>query len=217
MPSDRVSAMDTSATAPQALGAGRGVSAWLDRHSSKVFILPAVIVILAFSIFPLIVSAYLSLTRFRLAPGGFELRWAGFRNFDRLLFGSEQYHSAGHVRRLRPGSSWTVMLGIAGLIIWWLVRLLVLAVLHGRDVGNDRTADHRHGWFQRIFTDCSLTWLVLSDRVRRVSGFAGGDAVLRVRSAVGDAVLPSGWALRCCAARPIRGRNAFSASSSSFR
>ena len=54
MSSDRVSTIGASETAPQALGAGRGVSAWLDRHSSKVFILPAVIVILAFSIFPLI-------------------------------------------------------------------------------------------------------------------------------------------------------------------
>ena len=60
-----------------------------------MFILPAVLVILAFSIFPLLVSLYLSLSRFRLAPGGYELRFAGLANYKKLLVGSEQWHFLG--------------------------------------------------------------------------------------------------------------------------
>ena len=40
---------------------------WIDRHSGRIMVLPAVIVLLCFAIFPLIISAYLSLSRFALA------------------------------------------------------------------------------------------------------------------------------------------------------
>ena len=44
-------------------------------------VLPAVLVILAFAVFPLIISAYLALSRFALAPGGFTLKFIGLTNF----------------------------------------------------------------------------------------------------------------------------------------
>ena len=53
------------------------LSEWLDRHSGRLFVMPAVLLILAFSIFPLIVSAWLALSRFRLAAGGYEIRFVG--------------------------------------------------------------------------------------------------------------------------------------------
>ena len=65
-------------------------------------VLPAVIVLLAFAIFPLIISAYLSLSRFALAPGGFKLTFIGLYNFKRLLFGSQQYHFLGTSSRSAP-------------------------------------------------------------------------------------------------------------------
>jgi multiple sugar transport system permease protein len=68
---------------------------WFERRSDRLFILPAVLVILAFSIFPLLVSAYLALSRFQLAAGGYQLRFIGWRNFRKLLIGSEQFHFLG--------------------------------------------------------------------------------------------------------------------------
>ena len=50
---------------------------WLDRHSGRLFVLPAVLLILAFSIFPLIISAWLALSRFKLAAGGYEFASSG--------------------------------------------------------------------------------------------------------------------------------------------
>ena len=57
--------------------------------------MPAVLILLAFAIFPLILSAYLALSRFALAPGGFKLTFIGWQNFKQLLFGSQQYHFLG--------------------------------------------------------------------------------------------------------------------------
>jgi len=68
---------------------------WLERRSDRLFILPAVLVILAFSIFPLLVSAYLALSRFQLTAGGYQLRFVGWLNFRKLLIGSEQFHFLG--------------------------------------------------------------------------------------------------------------------------
>ena len=51
--------------------------------------------ILCFAVFPLIISAYLALSRFALAPGGFTLKFVGFLNFKKLLTGSQQYHLLG--------------------------------------------------------------------------------------------------------------------------
>lgn len=71
------------------------LATWLDRRADQLFVLPAVVVILAFSLFPLLVSAYLALSRFQLAAGGYRLRFVGWLNFRKLLFGSEQFHFLG--------------------------------------------------------------------------------------------------------------------------
>ena len=78
------------------------LATWFDRHADRLFVLPAVLVILAFSIFPLLVSAYLSLSRFQLVAGGYRLRFIGWLNFKKLLFGSEQFHFLGVFTRC-PG------------------------------------------------------------------------------------------------------------------
>ena len=71
------------------------LSEFLDRQTGKIFILPAVVTILAFAIFPLLSSAYLSLSKFKLADGGFQLSFVGLRNFKKLFLGSQQYHLLG--------------------------------------------------------------------------------------------------------------------------
>ena len=56
---------------PPAIPADEPAETWgerIDRHSGRIMVLPAVIVILCFAVFPLIISAYLALSRFALAP-----------------------------------------------------------------------------------------------------------------------------------------------------
>ncbi|MGH6913237.1 MAG: carbohydrate ABC transporter permease [Geminicoccales bacterium] len=102
--------------------AGRGgLAEWLDRRASAVFIMPAVAVILAFSIFPLLVSLYLSLARFRLAPGGYELRFAGLANYEKLLLGSEQWHFLGSFGAL-SALDWLIVAAAVGGLGWWFFR-----------------------------------------------------------------------------------------------
>ncbi|WP_280151264.1 sugar ABC transporter permease [Piscinibacter sp. XHJ-5] len=68
---------------------------WIDEQSGRLFIAPAVAVVLAFSIFPLGVSALLSVSRFSLQAGGVDLAFIGALNYRRLLLGSQQYHFLG--------------------------------------------------------------------------------------------------------------------------
>ncbi|MEM8857961.1 MAG: sugar ABC transporter permease [Chloroflexota bacterium] len=81
--------------APQTFG--DRVAAWLDRYASNVFVLPAVIIVLVMSIFPLIVSLYLSMTRVKIAAGGFDISFIGLANFNKLIFGREQRHTIGKI------------------------------------------------------------------------------------------------------------------------
>ena len=52
---------------------------WLNRNAGNVFILPSVLIVLLLSIFPLIISAYLALTRVQFVPGGFDITFVGTR------------------------------------------------------------------------------------------------------------------------------------------
>jgi multiple sugar transport system permease protein len=73
----------------------RPVSARLDRMAGSVFILPAVIVILAFSIFPLLASLYVSLSRLNFSEGGVGLKFVGLANYSKLLVGIDHVHFLG--------------------------------------------------------------------------------------------------------------------------
>jgi multiple sugar transport system permease protein len=99
------------------------VSNWLDRQAPYVFVLPTVLVILGFSIFPLVSSAYLSLMRFGLGEGGYELSFVGLRNYVRLFSGTQQFHFVGVFRP--PGlASIAAMLLAVVVTVWWFVRYL---------------------------------------------------------------------------------------------
>lgn len=94
-----------------------GLGERLDRHAGRLMVLPAVIILLCFAIFPLIISAYLALSRFALAPGGFTLKFIGLSNFRKLLSGSQQYHFLG-------------TFGAFGPVAWGLVALAAIALLY---------------------------------------------------------------------------------------
>ena len=94
---------------PAVAAGGQPFAGQGERLAPAVFILPAVLVVLAMSIFPLIVSLYLSLSRFKLAKGGFTVDFIGTLNFQKLLFGSQQFHLLGKLVPLSP-----IGLGVRG-------------------------------------------------------------------------------------------------------
>jgi multiple sugar transport system permease protein len=57
--------------------------------------LPAIAIVLFLSIFPLIVSLYLSLSSIKFVRGGFEIRFVGLDNYRKLLLGSTQREFLG--------------------------------------------------------------------------------------------------------------------------
>lgn len=96
---------------------------WLDRHSSQIFIWPAVIMILVFSIFPLVASFIMALSRFRLRGGSYQVRFVWFQNFEKQIFGSEQFHFLGTFKGMGL-LGWIVALLVTGVVVWWIVRYL---------------------------------------------------------------------------------------------
>lgn len=71
------------------------INTWLDKQSKTIFLLPTVLIILFLSIFPLIASLYVSFGRFQLVAGGYNVSFIDFRNYAKLLSGSEQRHFLG--------------------------------------------------------------------------------------------------------------------------
>jgi multiple sugar transport system permease protein len=102
------------------------------------FIWPALLAILFVSIFPLLASLYISLSRLKLRRGGFEFRFIGLDNFRELYVGGEQAHFLGVARTPTP-LGWLVFGAGLGLLFWGLVRAFrrgtsVLGII-GRVIG----------------------------------------------------------------------------------
>src|SRR5689334_25398822 len=100
---------------PAETGALHALTSRAERFASAAFVLPAVLVVLFLSVFPLIVSLYLSLSRFQLAKGGFDIKYIGLLNYRKLLVGSESDHFLGVFSPLSP--------------LTWLLFGIVVAVL----------------------------------------------------------------------------------------
>ena len=100
---------------PLVLAWRRPLAARLDQHPGAVFILPAVLVILAFSIFPLLASLYVSLTRLSFAEGGVELKFVGLDNYLKLLVGIDRTHFLGVTPGLTVASAIVLAIIYAGL------------------------------------------------------------------------------------------------------
>jgi multiple sugar transport system permease protein len=91
-----------------------------ERWVRSSFIWPALLVVLMLSIFPLLISLYLSLSRFQFVPGGFDVRFVGLDNYRKLFLGSERTHFLG---LMRPPSvlGWAIFGAGVALVLWWLV------------------------------------------------------------------------------------------------
>ena len=112
--------MTLAQAAPTEVEARETRDEWIDRHSGRIMVLPAVIILLCFAIFPLIVSIYLSLCRFALAGGSFTLTFLGLYNYRRLLFGAQQYHLIGTLKPIET-SGWIAFAVYAVAVLSWLV------------------------------------------------------------------------------------------------
>jgi multiple sugar transport system permease protein len=99
-----------AAVAPPAATTLQALGSRTDRWARMVFIWPAAGVVLLLSIFPLLVSLYLSLSRFKLVRGGFEITFIGWLNYRKLLFGSEQKRFLGVFAA--PGTATWVLLAL---------------------------------------------------------------------------------------------------------
>jgi multiple sugar transport system permease protein len=76
-------------------GAAARLSAWWDASPRYTYLLPAIAIVLFLSVFPLIVSLYLSLSSIKFVRGGFEIRFVGLDNYRKLLLGSTQREFLG--------------------------------------------------------------------------------------------------------------------------
>jgi multiple sugar transport system permease protein len=90
--------------ATDTLGAWRsdGAARWL-------FIWPAVLLILILSIFPLVASIALSLSKLAFHQGGIDLKLVGFANYQQLLFGLERSHFLGVLKAPSP-LGWAIVI-----------------------------------------------------------------------------------------------------------
>src|SRR5258708_1663164 len=89
-------------TASPSLSRAERVSRWLGASARSTLLMPTVLIILFLSIFPLIVSVYLSVARFSFVPGGFDIRFIGLKNYEKLLLGSDQRYFLGKLSELGP-------------------------------------------------------------------------------------------------------------------
>src|SRR3954471_8659488 len=98
------------------------LGAWRSDGAARwVFIWPTVIVILFLSIFPLVASVAMSVSKLVFRKGGVDLTLIGFTNYQQLLLGAEQSHFLGVFKT--PGPLGWVIFG-AGVVgaIWFFTR-----------------------------------------------------------------------------------------------
>jgi multiple sugar transport system permease protein len=177
---------------------GSAFAGWLDQQTGRIMLLPAVLILLAFAIFPLILSAYLSTVRFALAPGGFKVKFIGAANFTRLVFGAQQYHFLGTFKPLDP-------------LLWIIFGLVILALLYWLFRYLRSGGASAFGFLGRLITATLLGALALLVIATIFAGGVPGTLVNTlfyvVVGVTTQFLLGLGLALLC--ARPIRGRNFF--------
>jgi multiple sugar transport system permease protein len=73
------------------------LSQWLDASAGNFLLLPAILIVLFLSIFPLLVSLFMTVTRLTPIRGGWDVKYVGTANFEKLLFGVQQRHFLGKI------------------------------------------------------------------------------------------------------------------------
>ena len=192
---ERMAVADAAATADIASRETR--DEWLDRNSGRIMVLPAVIILLAFAIFPLIVSIYLSLCHFALAGGSFTLTFIGLFNYKRLLFGAQQYHFLGTMKPLET-PQWIALAIYAVVIVYWLGRYIA-------------TSFSVLGFIGRLISASLATGIVIAALATIPAGGYEGTLITTcfyvLVGVSAQFLIGLGLALLC--AQPIRARNFF--------
>ena len=86
------------------------LDAWRSDGAARwLFIWPTVLLILVLSIFPLVASIALSLSRLAFHQGGVDLKFIGFANYQQLLFGLERSHFLGVLKSPSP-LGWAIVI-----------------------------------------------------------------------------------------------------------
>lgn len=76
--------------------------------SKRLLLSPTVLLVVLLSIVPLIFSGYLALSRFRFVKGGFEIKFLGLDNFEKLIVGSQQRRFIGDLGQT-PWWAWAAL------------------------------------------------------------------------------------------------------------
>jgi multiple sugar transport system permease protein len=169
-----------------------------EQLAPAAFILPAVLVVLFISIFPLILSLFLSLSRLRFQAGGLELQFVGLDNYRKLLLGNEQKVLFGVLDTPSP-IGWVILTLVVVLLVVMIYRALRQRVSVGALVG-------------RLFAAAvlvGLTYLIVATLLAP-EGRPGTLVVTLLYVAVGVAcqyLIGLGLALLC--AQPLPGRRFF--------
>ncbi len=95
-----------------------------DNTARMAFLLPTIAVVLFLSIFPLIISLYLSFAKVAFVKGGINVTFVGMANYQKLFFGSNQRHLLGALGQLSPGG-WVIGLAVTAFMIYWFYRYVV--------------------------------------------------------------------------------------------
>jgi multiple sugar transport system permease protein len=91
------------------------LDAWRSDGAARwLFIWPAVLLILVLSIFPLVASVALSLSKLAFHQGGVDLKFIGFANYQQLLFGLERSHFLGVLKTPNP-LGWAIVIATIAL------------------------------------------------------------------------------------------------------
>lgn len=77
--------------------------------------------ILIFSIFPLVASLIIAFSRIRLRGGSYQVRFVWFQNFQKQIFGSEQFHFLGTFASFSV-IAWIFAGGVIFAVLYWLFR-----------------------------------------------------------------------------------------------
>jgi multiple sugar transport system permease protein len=88
-----------------------------------VLLLPAILIVLFLSIFPLVTSLFLSFARIRFVRGGIDVTFVGVDNYEKLLFGSQQRRLLG--RFSDPSlAGWAIMVVVSAFLLYWLYQYI---------------------------------------------------------------------------------------------
>ena len=169
---------------------------WVERRAGAFFLAPAAVVVLVFSIFPLVASFYLSLTRFQFVRDGYVLRFIGWKNYRKLFFGSEQYHFLG-VFGEWSAAQVVILAAVAAVLLWWLVRA--------------RRKASAAGTIGRVVTAAALFGItLLACRTLGAGGEAGSTMITLIYVAFGCLIqFAAGLGLALLCARPLYGGRFF--------